>query len=253
MKKLGLIAVVSICLVCTFCMAANAEEIRVGGGGAACNTIIKPVKPAFEKATGITLSVLQSTPKNGLIEMVQGRLDAAVAAVSMEGMISGAEKDGVKVDAASLQKTVVGKNKTVIFLHKDNPVKKLTKEQIKGIFTGKITNWKEVGGKDMPIVVVWGKASPGQNAQLTREMLDGAAVTKDIFDATDYASIKDSVVSTPEAIGIDPIGLADANVSVPETPEMSSPVILVTKGAPSAGVQKLIDFIKGEGQKHIKQ
>lgn len=253
MKKLGLRAVIAVCLVFTFCMSASAEEIKVGGGGAACNTILRPVKPHFEKATGITLSVMQSTPKNGLISLLGGGLDAAVAAVSLEGMISGAEKDGVKVDAAALQKFVVGKNKTVIFLHKDNPVKTLSKEQVKGIFTGKITNWKAVGGKDMPIIVVWGKASPGQNAQLIKMMLDGEAVTKDVLDATDYANIKENVVTTPEAIGIDPIGLADASVSVPETPEMSSPVILVTKGAPSPNVQKLLDFLKGEGQKHVKQ
>jgi phosphate transport system substrate-binding protein len=39
-----------------------------------------------------------------------------------------------------------------VFVHKDNPVKELTKAQLKGIFTGRIRNWKEVGGKDAPIV-----------------------------------------------------------------------------------------------------
>lgn len=252
MKKCGLFLAVAVVSLLVLNVAVFADEIKVGGGGAAINTVFRPIKPHFEKATGITLSIIQSTPKNGLIELVHGRADLATAAVSLEGMISGAEKDGVKVDAASLQKTVVAKNKTVVFLHKDNPVKKLTKQQLKGIFTGKTANWKDVGGKDSPVIVVWGKASPGQNAQFSKEILDGE-IPKDVLDATDYASIKENVASNPEAIGIDPLGLADEKVSVPETPDVSSPIIVVTKGAPSVNIQKLIDFIKGAGQKYIKQ
>lgn len=249
MKKIWLVLLSCVMLF----GVASAEELRVHGGGAAVNTVFRPVKAAFEQQTGLKLSILQSTPKSGFIDLVQGRADAAVAAVSLDSMLSGAEKDGVKADKAAFQQVVVAKNKTVILLHKDNAVARLSKEQLKGIFTGKIQNWKEVGGKDMPVIVVWGKASPGQNAQFTKEMLDNESVTKDVLDATDYASIKENIASNSEAIGIDPVGLADASVRVPETPELSSPVILVTKGAPSAGIQKLIDFLKGDGQKFIKQ
>ncbi|MFZ5997031.1 MAG: substrate-binding domain-containing protein [Nitrospirota bacterium] len=231
-----------------------ADELKVGGGGAAINSIFKPIEAPFEKASGINLVLLQSTPKNGIIDLWKGSLDAATAAVSLEGMVSGAQKDGVQVDASALKSTEVGKNLTVVFVHKDNPVSSLSKDQLKGIFTGKIANWKEVGGKDSPIIVVWGKNSPGQNALFTKVILDGEAVTKDILETTDYAGIKENVASNPEGIGIDPLGMADGTVkAIKPTPEVSSPVIVVTKGAPSPNIQKLIDFIKGEGQKYIKQ
>lgn len=252
MKRNVMVSVMVIVFLMTFISSAFADEIRIGGGGAAISSVFKPIRPHFEKATGHTLVILQSSPKNGFIDMVQGRLDAAVAAVPIESMIKGAEGDGLKVDPVTVQKTDVARNRTVILLHKDNPIAKLSKEQLKGIFTGKIQNWKEVGGKDMPIIVVWGKASPGQNAQFTREILDGEAVLKDRLDSTDYAGIKGDVAATPEAIGIDPIGLADASVHVPGSPEITSPVIIVTKGMPSANVQKLIDYVKGEGTQYIK-
>jgi len=252
MKRNVIVAGMVIVFMLSLVFSAFADEIRIGGGGAAINSVFKPIKPYFEKATGHTLIILQSSPKNGFIDMAQGRLDAAVAAVPIESMIKGAEGDGVKVDPASVQKTEIARNRTVVLLHKDNAVAKLSKEQLKGIFTGKIQNWKEVGGKDMPVIVVWGKASPGQNAQFTKEILDGEAVLKDRLDSTDYAGIKGDVAATPEAIGIDPIGLADATVRVPETPELSSPVIVVTKGAPSAKIQKLIDYVKGEGKRYVK-
>ncbi|MBI5634168.1 MAG: substrate-binding domain-containing protein [Nitrospirae bacterium] len=252
MKRNVSVAGMVILFMMSLVFSVFAAEIRIGGGGAAINTVFKPIKPHFEKATGHTLIILQSSPKNGFVDMVQGRLDAAVAAVPIESMIKGAEGDGVKVDPASVQKTEVAKNRTVILLHKDNPVAKLSKDQLKGIFTGKIQSWKEVGGKDMPVIVVWGKASPGQNAQFTKEILDGEAVLKDRLDSTDYAGIKGDVAATPEAIGIDPVGLADASVRVPESPEISSPVIIVTKGSPDANVQKLIDYVKGEGKQYLK-
>ncbi|TAN44306.1 MAG: phosphate ABC transporter substrate-binding protein [Nitrospirae bacterium] len=250
MRRLLCVATVVFMLVS---LNAFAEEIRIGGGGAAMNTAFRPVQPHFEKASGINLSLFQSTPKHGFIELANGKVDAAVAAVSIESMIGGAEKDGVKVNAADFKKTEVAQNRTAILLHKSNMVPKLSKDQLKGIFTGKINNWKEVGGKDGAIIVVWGKATPGQNAQFVKEILDGEKVIKEVFDVTDYASIKESVSTTPEAIGIDPIGLADQSVRVPETPALLSPIIIVTKGEPSANVKKLIDFMKGAGAQYIKK
>jgi phosphate transport system substrate-binding protein len=169
-------------------------------------------------------------------------------------MISGAAKDGTTIDKNSLQQEVIGTNRTVLFVHPSNRVSKLTKEQIKGIFTGKIANWKEVGGDDRVIVVAWGIGTPGQNAQFGKMVLDNEAVTKEAMETTNYAAIKEAVASTPEAIGIDPFGMADETVKViANDPELSSPIIAVTVGKPSPKVQKLIDFVKGDGKKYTRQ
>lgn len=232
---------------------ATATEVKVGGGGAAIASVFTPVKAAYEKATGNNLIILQSTPAVGLADLINGKLDAAVAAVPLDSMAAGAEKAGVKVDKAALQEIEVGTNQVVVFLHASNPVNTLTKEQMKGLFTGKITNWKEVGGSDSPVIVVWGKNSPGQNALFTKTILDGEKITAENLETTDYKGIKDSVSSNPEAIGIDPLGMADATVkAIKPTPAATSPIRLVTKGAPSAGVKQLLDFIKAEGSKYIK-
>ena len=233
--------------------AAFAGELKVAGGGAAINTVFKPIAPHFEKATGIYLIPFQSTPKDGLVSLLKGSADVATAAVSLQSMINGAEKDGLKVDAGSLQQFEVATNKTVVFIHPSNPVSRLSKEQLKGIFTGKISNWKEVGGPDKDIVVVWGNNSPGQNALFIKVILDGAPVMKGILETTDYFGIKEAVGANAEAIGIDPLGLADRTVKVVESPHAPSPIIMVTKGAPSASIKKLIDYVKGDGRKYIKQ
>ena len=240
------------CLNGGFAISAFAAEIRIGGGGAAMSTVFAPVAEPFEKATGIHLVVLQSTPKDGFVGMLKGEVAAAAAAVPIESMIKGAEGDGQKVDAASLKVTPVATNRTVLIVHKDNPVSKLNKDQIKGIFTGKTANWKEVGGKDMAIIVVWGKGTPGQNAQLVKTMLDGEAVTKENLESGNYAKVRSDVSANAEAVGIDPFGMVDGTVKAVETdPAMTSPIIVVTKGEPSPEVQKLIDFVKGDGAKYV--
>jgi phosphate transport system substrate-binding protein len=189
-----------------------------------------------------------------MADLVNGKLDAAVAAVPLDSMAAGAEKEGTKVDKAALQQIEIGLNKVAVFVHPSNPVSNLTKDQMKGLFTGKITNWKDVGGKDSPVIVVWGKNSPGQNALFTKVILDGEKITAENLETTDYKGIKDTVLANPEAIGIDPLGMADASIkAIKPNPEAASPIRIVTKGKPSAGVQKLIDFIKTEGKKYIQQ
>ncbi len=237
--------------------AANcfaAEEIKVGGGGASIATVFKAIGAPFEKASGISLVTLQSTPKNGLIDLMSGAVDLATAAVPLEGMIKGAEKDGVKIEVSSLETRRIATNRTVLFVHPSNSVQSLTREQIKAIFTGKVGNWKEVGGSDTPILIAWGKLSPGQNGQFVKEMLDGEAIGKEVLETTDYAGIKDTVAATPEAVGIDPLALGanDPSVKVIRTvPPLTSDIIVLTKGKPSAKVQKLLSFIAGEGGKYL--
>lgn len=250
-KRISVLTVTTVALSVSL---ATAAEIRVGGGGAAIATVFTPIKTAFEKATGNNLIILQSTPARGLADLISDKVDVAVAAVPLDSMASGAEKAGVKVDKGALQQVEVGTNKVVVYVHPSNPVTNLTKAQMKGLFTGKISNWKDVGGKDAPVIVVWGKNSPGQNALFTRIILDGEAIVAENLETTDYKGIKDTILSNPEAIGIDPLGMADDSVkAIKPSPEVNSTIRLVTKGSPSASVLKLLDFIKSEGKKYIKE
>lgn len=250
-KRISLLTAATVVLSASLAFAA---EIKLGGGGASIATVFAPVKAAFEKATGHNLIILQSTPKDGLKQLWAGQLEAAVTAVGLDGMIAGADKDGVKIDKAALQAVEVGTNKTVVLVNPANKVASLSKEQMKGLFTGKIANWKDVGGADEPVLVVWGKNSPGQNALFTKVILDGEKIAAENLETTDYKGIKESVASNPGAIGIDPLGMVDATVkAIKPTPEANSPILLITKGAPSAPVKQLLDFIKAEGKKYIKE
>lgn len=235
-------------------LGVYADEIKIGAGAAPTENVLKPIKEPFEKATGIKLQIISSGPKIALQDLEKGAVDAAAAGLSFDDWMDLMKKEGAEIkDPSSLQQVNIGKDRIIVLINKDNPVSKLSKEQLKGIFTGKITNWKDVGGKDMPIIVVWGMLIHGTNSLFIKNMLDGESPTKDILEATTAEDVKQKVASNPEAVGIGPVAVIDSTVKSPETPEISRPITLLTKGKPSINVQKLIDFIKGEGQKYIKQ
>ncbi|HAS84398.1 MAG TPA: phosphate ABC transporter substrate-binding protein, partial [Verrucomicrobia bacterium] len=131
-------------------------------------------------------------------------------------------------------------------------IKSLSKEQLKGIFTGKITQWKEVGGPDLRIVVVFPTKMTGTNKLWQEKIMDGEAwISTNRQEVGDAPELRKKIAGTAGAVGAGPLAAQDeASLHSPETPEVGRPVTALTKGAPSANVQKLFDFIAGEGQKH---
>lgn len=234
--------------------SAWGEEIRLAGGGTVEATVIIPIKAAFEKASGHKLSFLKVGSKNAFAELLRGSVDAATADVSFADLLGIAAKERMEFGApADYQHVILAMDKLVFFVNKDNPVARLTKEQLKGMITGKIQLWSEVGGPSSPVVVVWGKLSTGTNSMVSKSILDGEAPVKDVIEVNTSDEVKATVVATPEGLGFGPVAMLDDTIKSPETPEVTRQLILVSKGQPTPKVQSLIDFVNGEGRKLIKQ
>ncbi|MCC3359602.1 PstS family phosphate ABC transporter substrate-binding protein [Bacillus sp. REN16] len=90
--------------------------------------------------------VVSSQTGNAFDYLVKGAVDLIFIAKPSENQMNAAEQQGVE-----LTLTPIGREAFVFFVHADNRVDTLTIEQIQGIYSGKITNWKEVGGKDEKI------------------------------------------------------------------------------------------------------
>jgi phosphate transport system substrate-binding protein len=251
-NKIITFAAACACVI-TLTVAAGAEELKIGAGAAPTENILKPVKAGFEKASGLTLNILANGPKQAFMELEKGIVDAAAAGLSIDDWWALLKKEGVTVaNQADYKSQVIGKDRVVVLTHKDNRIASLSSEQLIGIFSGKVQNWKEVGGKDLPVLIVWGSLVPGTNSMFTKVALGGAAISKEVLDATTAADIKDKIMANPEAVGIGPAAIIDDSIWSPASPEVARNITLLTKGAPSAKVQKLLGFITGEGAKLIK-
>lgn len=241
MKKIILGCIVTL-LAAT--VPAMAEVVKIGAGAAPTENVLKPAESAFEKATGLDLSITASGPKQAFMDLDRGTVDAAAAGLSFDDWMALLKKEGVAVaDPKAYQAVTIGKDRVIVLVNKSNPVAKLSKEQLTGIFTGKIANWKEVGGPDSPILIVWGGLTQGTNSMFEKNIMDGAKTTSEVVAATTATDIRQIISVNPEAIGIGPQAIINDSVRSPETPEVARPITLITKGAPSANVKKLLDFL----------
>ncbi|OGR24743.1 MAG: hypothetical protein A2X83_02010 [Desulfuromonadales bacterium GWD2_54_10] len=227
--------------------SAHADEIRIEGGAAAISTVFSPIKDAYESSTGDKLTIILTNPTKALISLEKGSVDmASLNLLSFDDAINKAKAQGVSIDPASLNRTEVATSSLLVFLNKANKVKKLSKDQLKAIFTGKATNWREVGGDNGDITVYWGKETPYLNKLFTKTILDGEAVTAKAKPAGDHFNLREIILANPGAIVVNTSGLITPSTKVPEIPPMKLPILVFTKGAPSAKVQKLLKYYKDE-------
>lgn len=226
---------------------AAAEEIKLVGGAAAITAVFSPIKESFEKSTGDKLNIRLTDPTKAMVALEKGEVDfATLNELAIEGAIKNAKQQGIQIDPKTLTRTLVSQTSLVVFLDKANRVNKLSKEQLKGIFTGSITNWSEVGGANQPIVVLWGEETPFLNGLFSKRILEGQPVTPKATLAGDHFELRKLVIGTPGAISLGTTGMMTPKLKVPEVPSIPLPILVITKGKPTAKVEKVLKFYKEE-------
>jgi phosphate transport system substrate-binding protein len=174
-------------------------------------------------------------------------------------------------DPAELVFTPVANDGVAVIVHRTNPVRELTREQIVAIYTGATTNWQDVGGDDAPITVV-NKAEGRSTLELFCQHygLENEQIRASVVIGDNEQGIK-TVAGNPDAIGYVSIGTAeyDAGHGVPirllpqdgvdasianvanGTFRLARPLNLVTKGEPRGLAKELVDFARDAAQRDI--
>lgn len=249
-----------------------------GGGEATTKVVIAgstSVQPLSEE-----LAYTYMENNGGVTIEVQGG-GSGQAAVSLADGIAdiGALSRPVKDDEKStiVQEYVIAKDGIAVIVNAELGVVDLTKDEIRDIFTGKITNWKKVGGPDEKITVVSREAGSGTRGaftELTGVMVkdgEGNEVDNTTLDAIvqpSTGSVLQTVGSTPGAIGYVSMEAVNENVTalringVPITKEtvldgsyaISRPFIYAVAAEVSEAAQAFIDFVMSdEGQALIEE
>jgi len=167
-----------------------------------------------------------------------------------------------------IEKFLIGKDAIGVWVNRANPVTSLTKDQLKGIFTGKIGNWKEVGGRDAPIVVYIVNKNSATRKVFAKTILGGEKYGSATTVRPDPAIIE-KVGADSNGIGqlsfalgaghpdegkvkkVD-VGSEKASVDNPSYP-ITRPLYLITNGAPEGEVKDFIDWsLSDEGQAVVK-
>lgn len=246
--------------------------VLVGCGQTAAPTTPTPTSTAIDKKT---ISSAGSTALQPLVKLaadefmtknagLQVNLSGGGSFTGLNNVASGSVDIGnsdVVVTDELKDKGLVDHQVAVapflIITNKDVTLDNLTKAQLTDIFTGKITNWKDVGGKDAPISIIGRAKSSGSRATISKIIMDGK-------DFTDKAAAQDStgnlitgVAQTPGAIGyIDAAYLKDTvkalkyngvAYSVEAVTSGQYPVFayehMYTKGEPTGTVKLFLDYV----------
>ncbi|MDO8946592.1 MAG: substrate-binding domain-containing protein [Desulfocapsaceae bacterium] len=229
-----------------------AEEVKIGAGAAPTENIFKKIQGPMEQATGVKLVVISGGPVQALKDVDAGTVDAASGGVTFPDWMKMMTKDGYAIPDPTVYKSqVIGKDVIKVLTNKDVTVSTLSKDQLALIFTGKAKNWSEVGGPNLPVVVIVGTKIPGTQTVFQKQALMGQAYSKDAVEGTTADDLKSRVASTSGAVSLGAMSQIDDTINAPAIPEFGRPITLITKGAPSAGVQKVLDYINGPGKQLI--
>jgi phosphate transport system substrate-binding protein len=244
--------------------AGDANKIVMDG-----STTVGPIAKAFagyymDKHPGVNITISESGSGNGAKSLINGACDIG----NMSRPMKKSEKDAAQSAGVNPVEHIVAMDGIAVVVHESNPVQGLTIEQIRDVYTGKLTNWKELGGPDLPIVVISRDTNSG-----TYETFESLVMKKEkMAGKTEYVgsngAIRQRVLSTPSAIGY--VGLAfregvkpikvNGSEATPETVAamtypIARPLYMYTNGRPKQGTH-LHDFITlgatPEGKKIIE-
>ncbi len=212
----------------------------------------------------------------GIAALINGTADMANA--SRE--IKDDERAQAEANGIEPVEHVVAGDAIAIVVHPSNPVEALSIPQISDIYSGKITNWREVGGEDRPIVLLSRESNSGTHVYFLEEVLRGGREDDDTLFSPDTLLMPSSegisaeVRQNPNAIGYDGLGYVTPDQKVvavaPETgatavlPSIetvrngSYPIArglyIYTAGEPEGAVRDYLDWILGsEGQEIVRE
>jgi phosphate transport system substrate-binding protein len=213
----------------------------------------------MDKNPDVTISVAGGGTGAGVKSAQDGTADIGMASREL----TDAEK------ATGLVGTLIAKDGVAIIVHPNNKVAALTKDQVKKIFTGETTNWKDVGGADASINVFTREEGSGtRDAFQSLVIGSDAKISEKAGVQNSTGAIRTAVSGDPNAVGYISLGDIDQSVKaltidgiVPnqatvldDTYKISRPFLYLTKGEPTGLAKAFIDWtLSPEGQAIVSE
>lgn len=228
--------------------SAEVQGTVTAAGSTALLPLLKPAQEEFQKKnTKVTVNIAGGGSFTGMNQVASGAVNIGNSDVALTPEY----KDKGLVDFQ------VAVAPFVFIANNDVSVDNLTQQQYVDILTGKITNWKEVGGKDQKITLVHRAKSSGSRATIADVVLKGAAFTDAAVIQDSNGAVRAAIASTPGAIGYVDAAYVDNTVKalafngVKYTPDAvingQYPVYayehMYTKGQPTGAVKAFIDYV----------
>ncbi len=223
---------------------ADAKAFRAHGSATVAKGIVNPNKAAIEGAFGGTFSVVMNGSGGGLKDLAAGNADIAMISADLNFEVGQVKKKGGKVDGLDFRAVPIGSKKISYIVHPSNSVASLSADQVKGILSGAINDWGQVGGKPGPILLVIEVAGQGTRGSVEIGVLGGASISGKARQYKALSQVAKVVSQAPNAFGYGNSSSISGRVKVISGVETDQPLSLVTIGAPNGEQVKFIAAVK---------
>ncbi|MBN1223016.1 MAG: PstS family phosphate ABC transporter substrate-binding protein [Candidatus Aminicenantes bacterium] len=231
------------------------------------STTVLPIAQSCAEAfmntrSDIDISVQGGGSGVGIASAIDGTADIGDASrPAKDKEFAKAKENGIE-----LYENVVAMDGIAVIVHPSNSCSALTKDQIKDIYTGKISDWKELGGKKGKIVVVSRDSASGTFETFNELALDKEKVRPDALLNASNRAVATTIATTPQAIGYVGLGYLTDDVKgvqvngikptkdnvVNGSYALSRKLFMYTNGAPKGAVKEFLDYVmSSEGQKLV--
>ncbi len=254
-----------------------ADMVQIKGSDSEVNLVQRLAEVFMQKNPGANIAVTGGGSGTGIAALINKKTDIANSSREMNAKeIESAKKAGVNPTGA-----VFATDGISVIIHPENPVKKLTLEQLGSLFSGKVKNWKEVGGADLP-VSLYGRQSNSGTYVFFRELVVKGDYSPQMKSMNGNAQIVEAIQRDKAGIGYVAVGYVvnvkgevkpgvkilavarDAR-SEPYTPDkmenvmsgkypISRPLYQYMNGKPAGKLAEFIKFeLSPEGQKIVRE
>jgi phosphate transport system substrate-binding protein len=267
MKKLVLAIVLMAILPVVYSQNVNC---KVKGSDTVLPLTQKEAEVFMKKYPGSSIMVTGGGSGVGLAALQNGTTDIAQSSRKMKLDEKMKLQDAGKV----FTETIIANDALAVIVNPSNKINQLTREQVESIYTGKVTNWSEVGGDDMKIVVYSRESSSGTFEFFKEHVLNKKNFAPTVMLMPATGAIVQSVSQTKGAIGYVGLAYLETNVkalkvsydsgktfvaptvenAVNKTYPISRPLYYYYLNSIEKSVKPFIDFIlSAEGQEIVKE
>lgn len=232
------------------------ERIEIAGSTSVQPVANKLAQAYMEKHSDVKINTQGGGSGLGIRSVSQGIIDIGTSSKEL----SPQESEGLNI-------YVIAKDGIVVVVSPENSMEDLTKSQIKDIYNGKITNWKDVGGKDGKINVITREDGSGTRSVFQKMILGEDSIRADAVVLTSTESVAQAVKGDPNAIGymsitgfksdlkalkVDGVYPTEETISNGSY-AIQNPFLFITKGTQKEVVQDFINFcLSPEGQNIVR-
>lgn len=244
-------------------VAAAAADFLTASGCSVSNVgYLTDLAKEYERRKGVKIYVRGGGSVVGIEDLRSGKVDFAAACRNKE-----------KGDPEDVQFIQVAWDALVFIVHKSNPVDSISVDQARAIYSGQLTNWKQLGGKDAPIKVFVSrprKGLSGVEASTRSMVLKGAepAPTQNTVFLASTGIVEQMVEDTPEGFAttgftsarkralkmlrVDRVMPTVRSITARKYP-LKRPLYILIPGHPKPEVKRFLEFVLGkEGQHFIR-